>query len=96
MNKFRSFAHRTNVIIVAEIKGVQFTLKSLHYLTVPSHVGGQDQHHNFLRKKIYYKMTVMGRECRYLSLKLVQSQVPHACLRYKITFESALSLGFFT
>ena len=41
-------------------------------------------------------MTVMGRECRYLSLKLVQSQVPHACLRYKITFESALSLGFLT
>ena len=41
-------------------------------------------------------MIVMGRECRYLSLKLVQSQVPHACLRYKITFESALSLGFLT
>ena len=46
-------AHRANVIIVVKVKCVQFTLKPLHYLTVPSHICSQDQHHNFLQRHNY-------------------------------------------
>ena len=45
--------HRANVIIVVKVKCVQFTLKPLHYLTVPSHICSQDQHHNFLQRHNY-------------------------------------------
>ena len=85
-------AHRANVIIVVKVKCVQFTLKPLHYLTVPSHICSQDQHHNFLQRHNYIFSIKKPNYCTlYLSL-LFHVTVYYKCLTWRTFFWSSLHM----